>query len=190
MRAAPLPLEEMRIWFVYGMPPCLVVERTMAPVTTITTNVAIIPMSTYPTLAPAWHWHNTRLPPKHWHGAPRGTAHHTIEFWNTNSGAVLNSIDTGSQVCSFCCVRSIRGKSVWVMGLVRISWFCGSILPMTNIQEFRGHTARVCLYLMSIALYFCVYLSCVLHARVFYISRWDAEVLGCLWEPTKWKEVK
>ena len=29
-----------------------------------------------------------------------GTADRTIKFWNTNSGAMLNSIDTGSQVCS------------------------------------------------------------------------------------------
>ena len=29
-----------------------------------------------------------------------GTADRTIKFWNSNSGGVLNSIDTGSQVCS------------------------------------------------------------------------------------------
>lgn len=29
-----------------------------------------------------------------------GTADRTIKFWNTSSGSLLNSIDTGSQVCS------------------------------------------------------------------------------------------
>ena len=29
-----------------------------------------------------------------------GTADRTIKFWNTQTGALLNSIDTGSQVCA------------------------------------------------------------------------------------------
>ena len=29
-----------------------------------------------------------------------GTADRTIKFWNASSGAVLQSVDTGSQVCS------------------------------------------------------------------------------------------
>lgn len=28
-----------------------------------------------------------------------GTADRSIKFWNTHTGALLNSIDTGSQVC-------------------------------------------------------------------------------------------
>ena len=44
-----------------------------------------------------------------------GTADRTIKFWNTQTGARLNSIDTGSQVCSLLGPRTTR-KSCPVMG--------------------------------------------------------------------------
>jgi len=71
-----------------------------------------------------------------------GTADRTIKFWNSNSGALLNSIDTGSQVCSLLWSKyqkeicSSHGFSENQLILWRYP-------TMTKIQEFTGHTARV-----------------------------------------------
>ena len=43
-----------------------------------------------------------------------GTADRTIKFWNTNTGYVLNSIDTGSQVCSLLWSKHQKEVSVSV----------------------------------------------------------------------------
>jgi len=71
-----------------------------------------------------------------------GTADRTIKFWNSNSGALLNSVDTGSQVCSLLWSKhqqelcSSHGFSENQLILWRYP-------RMTKIQEFKGHTARV-----------------------------------------------
>lgn len=71
-----------------------------------------------------------------------GTADRTIKFWNSASGALLNSIDTGSQVCSVLWSRdqlelcSSHGYSENQL----ILWKYPS---MTKIKELTGHTARV-----------------------------------------------
>ncbi|CAM9774195.1 unnamed protein product, partial [Chrysoparadoxa australica] len=71
-----------------------------------------------------------------------GTADRTIKFWNTSNAQMLNSIDTGSQVCSLLWSRhhkelvSSHGYSENQLCL----WRYPSI---SKIKEFKGHTARV-----------------------------------------------
>ncbi|GMH85049.1 hypothetical protein TL16_g10108 [Triparma laevis f. inornata] len=71
-----------------------------------------------------------------------GTADRTIKFWNTNSGAVLNSIDTGSQVCSL--LWSKHNKELASSHGFSENQICLWNYPtMTKIAELKGHTARV-----------------------------------------------
>eukprot|EP00804_Cyclotella_cryptica_P004462 CCRYP_006857-RA/>CCRYP_006857-RA protein AED:0.03 eAED:0.03 QI:189/0.75/0.8/1/1/1/5/606/744 len=71
-----------------------------------------------------------------------GTADRTIKFWNTNSGAVLNSIDTGSQVCSLLWSKHQR-EICSSHGFSENQLLLWKYPTMTKIQEFKGHTARV-----------------------------------------------
>ena len=71
-----------------------------------------------------------------------GTADRTIKFWNTNSGAVLNSIDTGSQVCSILWSKHQR-ELCSSHGFSENQLILWKYPTMTKIQEFKGHTARV-----------------------------------------------
>lgn len=71
-----------------------------------------------------------------------GTADRTIKFWNTNSGAMLNSIDTGSQVCSL--LWSKYNKEICSShGFSENQLILWKYPTMTKIQEFTGHTSRV-----------------------------------------------
>ena len=71
-----------------------------------------------------------------------GTADRTIKFWNSNTGAVLNSIDTHSQVCALQWnphereILSSHGYSQNQLCL----WKYPSMVKMA---EFTGHSARV-----------------------------------------------
>jgi len=71
-----------------------------------------------------------------------GTADRTIKFWNANSGAVLNSIDTGSQVCSLLWSKHQR-ELCSSHGFSENQLILWKYPTMTKIQEFKGHTARV-----------------------------------------------
>ena len=71
-----------------------------------------------------------------------GTADRTIKFWNANSGAVLNSIDTGSQVCSLLWSKHQR-EICSSHGFSENQLILWKYPTMTKIQEFKGHTARV-----------------------------------------------
>ncbi|KAL7426912.1 hypothetical protein ACHAXH_001157 [Discostella pseudostelligera] len=71
-----------------------------------------------------------------------GTADRTIKFFNTNSGAVLNSIDTGSQVCSLLWSKHQR-EICSSHGFSENQLSLWKYPTMTKIQEFKGHTARV-----------------------------------------------
>ena len=77
-----------------------------------------------------------------------GTADRTIKFWNSNSGAVLNSIDTGSQVCSLLWSKHQR-ELCSSHGFSENQLILWRYPNMTKIQEFKGHTARVCVELAS-----------------------------------------
>lgn len=71
-----------------------------------------------------------------------GTADRTIKFWNSNSGALLNSIDTGSQVCSLIWNKHQR-EIVSSHGFSENQLILWKYPSMTKIQEFKGHSARV-----------------------------------------------
>ena len=71
-----------------------------------------------------------------------GTADRTIKFWNTNSGTLLNSIDTGSQVCSLLWSKHHR-ELCSSHGFSENQLILWKYPTMTKIQEFKGHTARV-----------------------------------------------
>ena len=71
-----------------------------------------------------------------------GTADRTIKFWNTSSGAMLNSIDTGSQVCSIVWSRHQR-ELCSSHGYSENQLILWKYPSMTKIKELTGHTARV-----------------------------------------------
>jgi cell division cycle protein 20 (cofactor of APC complex) len=71
-----------------------------------------------------------------------GTADKTIKFWNTQNGSLLNSVDTGSQVCSL--IWSNHQKElVSSHGFSQNQLILWKYPSMTKIQEFKAHTARV-----------------------------------------------
>ena len=71
-----------------------------------------------------------------------GSADRTIKFWNTNTGAVLNSIDTASQVCALqwnAHEREILSSHGYSQNQLCL-WKYPSMVKMA---EFTGHSARV-----------------------------------------------
>ncbi|CBJ28300.1 conserved unknown protein [Ectocarpus siliculosus] len=71
-----------------------------------------------------------------------GTADRTIKFWNTANGAMLNSVDTGSQVCSLQWSRHNK-ELVSSHGFSENQLCLWKYPNMLKIKEFRGHTSRV-----------------------------------------------
>jgi cell division cycle protein 20 (cofactor of APC complex) len=71
-----------------------------------------------------------------------GTADRTIKFWNAASGALVNSIDTGSQVCALQWspfekeILSSHGYAENQLSLWKYP-------TMAKVKELKGHTARV-----------------------------------------------
>jgi len=66
----------------------------------------------------------------------------SIKFWNSNSGALLNSVDTGSQVCSL--LWSTHSKEICSShGFSEYQLILWKYPSMAKIQEFTGHHARV-----------------------------------------------
>ncbi|KAE9356964.1 Anaphase-promoting complex subunit [Phytophthora fragariae] len=71
-----------------------------------------------------------------------GTADRTIKFWNTTNGAMLNSVDTGSQVCSL--LWSATEKELLSSHGYSQNELCLWKYPsMTKVKELTGHTSRV-----------------------------------------------
>lgn len=71
-----------------------------------------------------------------------GTADRTIKFWNTSNGALLNSVDTGSQVCSL--LWSTSEKELLSSHGYSQNELCLWKYPsMTKVKELTGHTSRV-----------------------------------------------
>uniref|UniRef100_K3X281 CDC20/Fizzy WD40 domain-containing protein n=1 Tax=Globisporangium ultimum (strain ATCC 200006 / CBS 805.95 / DAOM BR144) TaxID=431595 RepID=K3X281_GLOUD len=71
-----------------------------------------------------------------------GTADRTIKFWNTSNGALLNSVDTGSQVCSL--LWSTTEKEILSSHGYSQNELCLWKYPsMTKVKELTGHTSRV-----------------------------------------------
>mmetsp|Transcript_44336 Transcript_44336/g.111334 ORF Transcript_44336/g.111334 Transcript_44336/m.111334 type:complete len:479 (-) Transcript_44336:28-1464(-) len=71
-----------------------------------------------------------------------GTADRTIKFWNTHTGALLNSIDTGSQVCSLQWNRHER-EILSSHGFSQNQLCLWRYPSMTKVAELNGHTSRV-----------------------------------------------
>lgn len=71
-----------------------------------------------------------------------GTADRCIRFWNTTSGLLQNSIDTGSQVCSVIWGRNSR-EICSSHGYSENQLILWKYPTMTKIAELKGHTARV-----------------------------------------------
>jgi cell division cycle 20, cofactor of APC complex len=71
-----------------------------------------------------------------------GTSDRTIKFWSASSGAMLNSIDTGSQVCSIIWSKHQR-ELCSSHGYSENQLILWKYPTMTRIKELPGHTARV-----------------------------------------------
>ncbi|CAM9490997.1 unnamed protein product [Pylaiella littoralis] len=71
-----------------------------------------------------------------------GTADRTIKFWNTANGSMLNSIDTGSQVCSLQWSQNNK-ELVSSHGFSENQLCLWKYPSMLKIKEFKGHTSRV-----------------------------------------------
>jgi cell division cycle protein 20 (cofactor of APC complex) len=71
-----------------------------------------------------------------------GSSDRTIKFWNTSSGAMLNSVDTGSQVCSILWNKNQR-ELCSSHGYSENQLILWKYPTMTRIKELKGHTARV-----------------------------------------------
>jgi cell division cycle protein 20 (cofactor of APC complex) len=71
-----------------------------------------------------------------------GTADRSIKFWNAQSGALLNSIDTGSQVCAL--QWSPHEKELLSSHGYAENQLCLWKYPtLAKIKELKAHTARV-----------------------------------------------
>ena len=71
-----------------------------------------------------------------------GTADRSIKFWNASSGSLLNSIDTGSQVCSL--QWSPFEKEIMSSHGFAENQLCLWKYPtMARVKELKGHTSRV-----------------------------------------------
>eukprot|EP00003_Mantamonas_plastica_P013672 TRINITY_DN2382_c0_g1_i1.p1 TRINITY_DN2382_c0_g1~~TRINITY_DN2382_c0_g1_i1.p1 ORF type:complete len:571 (+),score=138.23 TRINITY_DN2382_c0_g1_i1:80-1714(+) len=77
-----------------------------------------------------------------------GTADRTIKFWNVSTGACLNTIDTGSQVCALQWSRT-RKEIVSAHGYSNNQLCVWNYPSMTKIAEPMGHTSRVLHMAMS-----------------------------------------
>jgi len=71
-----------------------------------------------------------------------GTADRTIKFWNAQTGAHLNSIDTGSQVCNLLW-NPHENEILSSHGFARNQLCLWKYPSMAKVKELEGHTARV-----------------------------------------------
>lgn len=72
-----------------------------------------------------------------------GTADKCIKFWNTTNGACLNSIDTGSQVCSLLWNPNGDKEILSSHGFSDNQLCLWSYPKMQKITELKGHGKRV-----------------------------------------------
>lgn len=85
----------------------------------------------------AWSPHERRIL-----ASGAGTADRCIKFWNSQTGALLNSIDTGSQVCAL--QWNPHEKEILSShGYARNQICLWKYPSMAKIKEFEGHTSRV-----------------------------------------------
>ena len=85
----------------------------------------------------AWSPHE-----RHLLASGAGTADRTIKFWNASTGALLNSIDTGSQVCALLW-NPYEKEIVSSHGFARNQISLWKYPSMAKIRDLEGHTSRV-----------------------------------------------
>jgi cell division cycle 20, cofactor of APC complex len=71
-----------------------------------------------------------------------GSADRHIRFWNTQSGACVNAIDTQSQVCSLVWSKQYR-EIVSSHGIAKNQLTIWRYPSLTKVTELYGHTSRV-----------------------------------------------
>ncbi|XP_065850244.1 cell division cycle 20.2, cofactor of APC complex-like [Euphorbia lathyris] len=71
-----------------------------------------------------------------------GGADRCIKFWNTHTGACLNSVDTGSQVCSLLWNKNER-ELLSSHGFTQNQLTLWKYPSMVKMGELTGHTSRV-----------------------------------------------
>ena len=71
-----------------------------------------------------------------------GGSDRCIKFWNTHTGACLNSIDTGSQVCSLVWNKNER-ELLSSHGFAQNQLTLWKYPSMVKMAELTGHTSRV-----------------------------------------------
>ncbi|KAF6135844.1 hypothetical protein GIB67_028163 [Kingdonia uniflora] len=71
-----------------------------------------------------------------------GGSDRCIKFWNTHTGACLNSVDTGSQVCSLLWNKNER-ELLSSHGFTNNQLTLWKYPSMVKIAELTGHTSRV-----------------------------------------------
>ncbi|CAM9492465.1 unnamed protein product, partial [Phaeothamnion confervicola] len=71
-----------------------------------------------------------------------GTADRCIKFWSSATGAMINSVDTGSQVCSLVWSRTER-ELLSSHGFSQNQLCLWKYPSMAKVKELTGHTSRV-----------------------------------------------
>jgi cell division cycle protein 20 (cofactor of APC complex) len=71
-----------------------------------------------------------------------GTSDRCIKFWNTATGSLLNSIDTGSQVCALQWNKHEK-EILSSHGFAKNQLCLWKYPTMCKVKELNGHTARV-----------------------------------------------
>ena len=71
-----------------------------------------------------------------------GGSDRCIKFWNTHTGACLNSVDTGSQVCSLLWNKNER-ELLSSHGFTHNQLTLWKYPSMVKMAELTGHTSRV-----------------------------------------------
>lgn len=71
-----------------------------------------------------------------------GTADRTMKFWNAQSGALLNSVDTGSQVCALQW-NPKENEILSSHGYAENQLCLWKYPTLAKIKELKGHTSRV-----------------------------------------------
>ena len=107
------------------------ISRDVAPVFTLTEHVAAVK-------ALAWcPWQRNTI------ASGGGSADRCIKFWNAGTGAALNSIDTGSQVCSLLWSTSGDKELLSSHGFAQNQLCLWKYPTMAKVKELTGHSARV-----------------------------------------------
>jgi len=71
-----------------------------------------------------------------------GTADRCIKFWNAQSGALMNSIDTGSQVCALQW-SPVEKEILSSHGYAENQLCLWKYPTMAKMKELKGHTSRI-----------------------------------------------